>query len=445
MEPNLVEKYDTAVPRYTSYPPVPLWKESKMNEQDWLGHLAASYNATEGLSLYIHLPFCEALCTYCGCNKRITRNHAVEVPYIKALIQEWAIYLESLPERPLIKQLHLGGGTPTFFAPDHLKYLISTILSSCRMDEDAEFSFEVHPASTTHEHLQELYELGFRRVSIGVQDISPVILRVINRQQTRSQIELVTRMARDLGYTSINYDIIYGLPFQTLDNIRETARFIALQRPERIAFYSYAHVPWKSASQRAYSEEHLPQGLNKASLYAEGRELFLKEGYHPLGMDHFCLPEDDLYKHHNEGRMHRNFMGYTTSHSNCLIGLGTSAISECGTAYVQNEKKVELYQDRISSGELPLTKGHFLTQNEKKFKNIILDLMCRDYAIIHDKEITGSTKLESLLKDKLISMDDNKIVVLENGKSLVRNICAAIDPNYHTKPDVRRPVFSRAI
>lgn len=446
MDPHLIEKYNVAIPRYTSYPPVPFWQTEHVQEKQWTDQLINGYNPQEGLSLYIHLPFCENLCTYCGCNKRITKNHDKEAPYIDAVMAEWDIYRAKFQDLPVIRQIHLGGGTPTFFKASELYRLINYILSTSVTAPDHEFSFEVHPTSTNLDHLMALYDVGFRRISIGVQDVSQEVLKIINRRQTIEQVRLVTEWARLVGYTSVNMDIIYGLPKQTEQHIKDTVNEIIDLKPDRLAFYSYAHVPWKSAGQRAYSEEDLPQGVEKSSLYSLGKVLLEQGGYKAVGMDHFCLPNDDLYIAYQNDQMHRNFMGYTSKYTTCMVGLGASSISDSWTAYVQNEKSVERYQETIAQGRLPLIKAHFLNTEEIFFRKIILDLMCKDRA--DWSQMTGSLDtdyLHALRQDELVEFTDHSIDVIGNGTSFVRNICAAIDPIYSLRTNQDVPVFSKAI
>lgn len=446
MNPSLIAKYNKAVPRYTSYPAVPHWQSVAPSQQQWLTELSDSYAKHPELSMYIHLPFCEALCTYCGCNKRITKNHKVESPYIDAVLAEWKIYLNHFDTKPVIKEIHLGGGTPTFFDPENLTRMLTTILDSAVLADDYEFSFEAHPNSTTREHLSSLYDLGFRRISVGVQDVSPNILKAINRQQTSEEVANVTTWAREIGYTSVNYDIIYGLPFQRPMDVWETTKFIAEQKPDRLAFYSYAHVPWKSAGQRAFTIDDVPTGKYKNDLYSLGRYLLEVEGYKSVGMDHFCLPTDSLYESYEKGNMHRNFMGYTNNYTRCSVALGASSISDSWGMYVQNEKHIETYQEIVNSGKLPIIKGHQLDSSEQNTRKHILDLMCRDNtqwgainALNPDQEI-----LSDLASDDLVTFTDNSIQVTEAGRYFVRNICSAIDPLFAESKNGKQ-VFSKAI
>ncbi len=261
MHKDLFAKYDAA-PRYTSYPTVPYWSDEVFSPENWLQHVQNAFSTDRQISLYIHLPFCESLCTYCGCNKHITKNHAVEHPYIDAVLREWRMYLAALSGKPVLRELHLGGGTPTFFHPDNLRYLLENILRDVEVPENHDFGFEAHPWSTSEEHLKTLYELGFRRISIGVQDFDEDLMKLVNRRQTVESVERCTDEARAIGYESVNYDLIFGLPKQTPAHIREDARHVSRLRPDRIAFYSYAHVPWLKRSQCAYSEADLaPQAL----------------------------------------------------------------------------------------------------------------------------------------------------------------------------------------
>lgn len=451
MNTSLIEKYNKAVPRYTSYPTVPHWQTEAPTQEAWIHSVKAAYHEAPGISLYIHLPFCEALCTYCGCNKRITKNHGVETPYIDAVLKEWKLYLAAFDEKPIIKEIHLGGGTPTFFDADNLTRLIGTILADAEVAAEHEFSFEAHPNSTNAEHLKALYDLGFRRISIGVQDVSREILTAINRNQTEDEVKNLTNWARALGYTSVNYDIIYGLPFQKPMNIYNTVQFIAKYRPDRIAFYSYAHVPWKSASQRAFTIDDVPTGIAKNDLYDLGRYLLEAEGYKSVGMDHFCLPEEALYKAYKAGDMHRNFMGYTANYTKCSIALGASSIGDSWGMYVQNEKKIETYQDLVNSGQLPIVKGHELTEEQKTMRAHILDLMCKDKRTwtTDSKEAIMVTphlaNLDELVADGLVRYATNGIRVTEDGKYFIRNICAAIDPIFQEGRTSGQQVFSKAI
>ena len=323
---KLVNKYNVAGPRYTSYPTVPYWNNDSFSLKEWKASLIRSFkesNLKEGISLYIHLPFCESMCTFCGCNKRITKQHHVESPYINAVLKEWRLYLKLLDEKPVIKELHLGGGTPTFFSPEHLKQLINGILKDSILAENYEFSFEGHPNNTTREHLQALYNVGFRRVSYGVQDYNITVQKAIHRIQPFENVKRATEIAKEIGYTSVGHDIIFGLPFQTIEHVKETILKTKALLPDRLAFYSYAHVPWiKGNGQRGFSDSDLPTAELKRAQYELGKKLLAEVGYNEIGMDHFALPTDSLYQSMIQGKLHRNFMGYTASKTQAMIGLG---------------------------------------------------------------------------------------------------------------------------
>lgn len=447
---SLIAKYDIPVPRYTSYPTVPYWASSPPLPEQWICLAKSAFEAHPNISLYIHLPFCERLCTYCGCNTHITQRHDVEIPYIKALLKEWQLYLDILPARPVIQSLHLGGGTPTFFHPQHLKHLLQAIFSEAILADDAELSFEAHPGNTTYEHLQTLYSLGFRRISIGVQDFSDDILRLINRKQTAEDVERVTLQARALGYTSINYDIIFGLPKQTTADIEKTSKKIEGLQPDRIAFYSYAHVPWIKPGQRAYDETDLPRGIEKRMLYELGRSNLENIGYQEIGMDHFALETDELFQAQQQEQLHRNFMGYTPHYTQLSIGLGASSISDSWTAFVQNEKTVKAYQERVNQGELPFFKGHVLTKEDLVLRKHILNLMCKSHTSwVHKEEQTealyeGLDRLEEFVADGLVEFTQNALSITAIGKPFVRNICMALDARYWAKTP-KGLLFSQAV
>ncbi len=447
---DLLEKYDIPAPRYTSYPTVPYWKQEYPSEREWTAQLEAAFGRDQRLSLYLHLPFCERLCTYCGCNKHITRNHSVETPYVDSVLAEWGLYRERLPVRPVLHELHLGGGTPTFFQPENLRRLVEGILRDVKVAEDAEFSFEAHPNGTTQEHLDVLFELGFRRLSVGVQDFDDDILKLIHRFQTREQVERLTEAARATGYTSVNFDLIYGLPRQNREHIYRTMAEVQRLRPDRIAFYSYAHVPWLKNGQRAYDETDLPTGAEKRALYEAGRDLLETDGYSDIGLDHFALPGDALLLAAQNGTMHRNFMGYTAVYTPNMIGLGASAISDAGNAYMQNEKTVADYQAAVREGQLPLLKGHFLNREDRCLRRHILNLMCRyrtEWYLPAQQTPALAETVERLREpeaDGLVKITPFSVQVTPAGKAFLRNICMAFDARYWSKIPGGR-VFSQAV
>jgi oxygen-independent coproporphyrinogen-3 oxidase len=437
MKNSLIQKYNVPGPRYTSYPTVPYWNENDFTYQLWIESLQKSFaesNQKDGISLYIHLPFCESMCTFCGCNKRITKNHDVENPYIEAVIKEWSLYCKLLNERPIIKEIHLGGGTPTFFSPKNLEDLINGIFSYADKAKEHEFSFEGHPNNTTYEHLQKLYNLGFRRVSYGVQDYSKKVQKAIHREQSFHNVAKVTFWAKEIGYTSISHDLIFGLPFQDVEDIIDTIEKTNSLQPDRLAFYSYAHVPWiKGNGQRGFSDENVPKDAEKRKLYEIGKQLLYKNEYHEIGMDHFALKSDHLYTAFKDGKLHRNFMGYSASKTQLMIGLGVSSISDSWYSFAQNVKSIEDYYQLLEWDKLPVVKGHILTQEDLIIRKHILNLMCKfettwseesDYF----KEIPEIlVQLKEMENDGLLTIENKKINVTEAGKPFVRNICMAFD------------------
>jgi len=430
---NLVSKYNVAGPRYTNYPTVPYWDNETFSVDGWKSSLLRSFNESndsEGISIYIHLPFCESLCTFCGCNKRITKRHEVEMPYIVALLKEWDLYCNLLGDKPKIKELHLGGGTPTFFSPEHLKKLINSIIKRATLADGFEFSFEGHPNNTTRVHLQTLYDLGFRRVSFGVQDYNPTVQKAIHRVQPFENVKRVTEQAREIGYTSIGHDIIFGLPFQEIEHVEHTILKTKELLPDRLAFYSYAHVPWiKGNGQRGFNDSDLPSAQNKRQQYELGKKMLAEVGYHEIGMDHFALTTDTLYKSMENAKLHRNFMGYTASKTKVMIGLGVSSISDSWYGFAQNVKTIEEYYKLIEADEIPVYRGHILTNEDLIIRKHILNLMCNfktswEREFLYFSELPDVLiKLKEMEDDGLLIINQDNIEVTLKGQPFIRNIC----------------------
>ena len=437
MSSSLISKYNVPGPRYTSYPTVPYWNNNHFTQKDWISDTLESYNqsnASEGISLYVHLPFCESLCTFCGCNKRITKNHNVETPYLESLQQEWELYLKMFPEKPIIKEIHLGGGTPTFFSPENLATMLRRILGKATIAENPSFSFEGHPNNTSREHLQTLFDFGFTRVSYGVQDYNIEVQLAIHRLQPFVNVKRVTETAREIGYTSVGHDIIFGLPFQKKEHIIYTIEKTKELMPDRIAFYSYAHVPWiKGNGQRGFKDEDLPSASEKRDMYQTGKQMLEEAGYVEIGMDHFALKSDSLYKAMEEKILHRNFMGYTESKTQLMLGLGVSAISDSWYSFAQNVKNVEEYQELVTQGILPVYRGHKLTSEDLLIRRHILNLMCKLETSWEAPELKFPELPEVLINlkemeaDGLIEIGSNYIKVKEIGRPYVRNVCMAFD------------------
>lgn len=429
---SLISKYNVPGPRYTSYPTVPYWENESFTTEAWAQSLKTQ--DSNALSLYIHLPFCESLCTFCACNKRITKRHEVEEPYLEAVLKEWKMYLEVLNEKPQIKEIHLGGGTPTFFSPENLEYLIKFILGTAIVTNDIEFSFEGHPNNTTEDHLSTLNKLGFTRISYGIQDYNPKVQIAIHRIQSFENVKKATENARKLGYKSVGHDIIFGLPLQTLDDVINTINYTKKLMPDRIAFYSYAHVPWtKGNGQRGFSEDDLPTPEEKRKQYETGKKMLEEIGYMEIGMDHFALPDDDLSIAYKEGYLHRNFMGYTITNTKTMIGLGVSAISDSWTAFAQNEKKLEDYYARLKENKLPVAKGHLLNEEDLIIRQQVLNLMCNfetSWSKMEEEMINFDQiikELKEFKNDGLLEYTDYSVKVHDKGRVFIRNICMAFD------------------
>lgn len=452
---QLFKKYNVPGPRYTSYPTVPYWDTSP-TESQWIEHISQSLDQAHqqdvGSALYIHIPFCQSLCTYCGCNTRITRNHEVGKPYIQTLIRELDLYLDKLGKKTLpVSEIHLGGGTPTFLTPQELGSLIEQILARSTLLSDREFSLEADPRVTTQDHLSVLSQLGFTRLSLGIQDFDPRVQDIVHRIQSKDQVRAVTDTARELGFDSVNYDLIYGLPLQTLESVRGTIQAVQELRPDRIAFYAYAHVPWIKPGQRRFTEADLPSGDEKRALYELGRKMLEDVGYQEIGMDHFALKSDSLWKSSQNHHLHRNFMGYTSRQVSPLIGLGVSAIGDSWTAFMQNEKLLEKYQERVQAGQIPILRGHILGPEDQVIRRHILNLMTR-FETKWDKESGLYTqyldqvpaRLAELVTDGLVRVETNACQVTDLGRPFLRNICMAFDARL-TRQAPATQLFSQTI
>lgn len=434
LNPLLVQQYDQPVPRYTSYPTVPFW-QNEIDADNWQNQFTrqfTTHNAANGISIYIHLPFCESLCTYCGCNKKITGNHSVEEDYLQTIEKEWKLYRKRMGQTPVIREIHLGGGTPTFFSAQNLRRIITMLTKNSIVHPYHEFSIEGHPNNTTREHLQVLFSLGFRRISYGVQDLDPEVQHIINRIQPFENVKRATDQARETGFTSVNFDLIYGLPRQTLQRIENTIEQVLTLQPERIAFYSYAHVPWTSKGQRLFNESDLPPAAAKIQLYLRGKELLMANGYHDIGMDHFALTHDELYLAQQNGKLHRNFMGYTTQNTGVLLGLGVSAISDLGNAFAQNDKTLHNYYADINAGKLSVKRGFFLNNEDIAFRQYIKDIACKGSTVFQPEHLAVMEELcfpqlVQPARDGLVIYDKTQLQLTEQGHYFIRNICSAFD------------------
>jgi oxygen-independent coproporphyrinogen-3 oxidase len=456
MNKELYRKYNVAGPRYTSYPTVPYWDASPTADQ-WIdalrGALDKAAKDNTGAAIYAHIPFCESLCTYCGCNTRITRNHAVSSPYIQTLLKEFDLYREKLGltgKKLTLSELHLGGGTPTFLTPEELSQFLGGLLEHCEIHPDYEFSIEVDPRVTTKAHLETLKKYHFKRISLGIQDFDPKVQDIVHRIQSVEQVRTITEDARALGFNSVNYDLIYGLPLQTIQSVEQTIAHVIELKPDRIAFYGYAHVPWIKASQRRFTEADLPSGDEKRALYERGRELLEAAGYIEIGMDHFALKTDSLSTATEKKTLHRNFMGYTSRNVSPIIALGVSAIGDAWTAFAQNEKLLETYTNMVHDNQIPIMRGHVLNQEDLILRQHILNLMTKlstewSDANLQTDILDGvAEKLEEMKKDGLVKIQGSHCEVTEEGRAFLRNVCMAFDARLIRKaPETR--LFSQTV
>ncbi|WP_339884216.1 oxygen-independent coproporphyrinogen III oxidase [Polaribacter vadi] len=451
---SLIQKYNIPGPRYTSYPTVPFWDAATFSKEKWIESFKKSFiksNEKEGISLYIHLPFCESLCTFCACHKHITKRHEVEEKYIQTVLKEWQLYVNLVDETPIVKELHLGGGTPTFFSKEQLQILMDGLFNIAKKHLEAEFSFEGHPNNTTKDQLQTLYNCGFERVSFGVQDYNLKVQEAIHRVQLFEAVEQVTKWAREIGYTSVSHDLIFGLPHQTKENVIYSINKTKELQPDRISFYSYAHVPWvKGVGQRGFNEDDLPKDEEKRHLYEIGKELFAELGYEEIGMDHFALKSDSLYKATINKTLHRNFMGYTSSKTQLMVGLGMSSISDSWFGFAQNVKTVKEYQQLVNKGEIPVFRGHILSEEDTVIRKHILNMMCHFKTSWDTKETqiknidTHLALLKELEEDGLVQIEKTSLSIPEKARPFIRNICMAFDVHLLSKKPTTK-LFSQTI
>ncbi|MBT3342445.1 MAG: oxygen-independent coproporphyrinogen III oxidase [Gemmatimonadetes bacterium] len=451
---ELLARYDRPGPRYTSYPTA-----VEFSDEFTTAHYVRCLNelpADDEISLYVHVPFCEHRCHFCGCHVIATRHGEVAAKYLEYLEKEIALVAAQLEHRPKVVQYHWGGGTPTYLTPEQMRHLQRSVESHFDIQPGAEVAIEVDPRVTTTQHIDTLLELGFNRISMGVQDFDPAVQEAIGRHQTKEEASQLYAYCREKGITSINIDLIYGLPGQTPESFQRTLDAVNELRPDRLAVYSYAHVPWKVGNQKRIDETLLPQRDDKFALLASAIRAFSEAGYDMLGMDHFALPEDELAKALGGRRLHRNFMGYTVQRSPTMLGLGISAIGEASGAYIQNQKKLSTYYADIDAGRLPVERGYATSDDDKLRKHVILELMCNLYLDIADVQSrfginfaeTFATELSELrdgpVQDGFVSITDEAIEVLPRGQLFVRNVCMPFD-RYLREKVRNKPTFSRTV
>ena len=445
MNRDLLAKYDVPVPRYTSYPTAPQWSDTPQPDE-WRASLAASVApADASVSVYVHVPFCESLCTFCGCNTVITRDHAREEPYVDLVLRELDTYLAAAPtlsDRP-VRHVHLGGGTPTFLAPASLDRLAGEIHRRLpSRGEHFEGSIEADPRVTSADHLAALAQHGFQRLSLGVQDFDDEVQALVNRRQSYELVERLTAQARATGFVSVNFDLIYGLPGQTPASARHLADLVADLRPDRLAVYSFARVPWIKPAQRKFRDDQVPAGAEKRALYEILRDRLMAEGYVELGLDHFALPHDSLAVAAESGSLHRNFMGYAERPTTTLLGLGVSAISETADCYHQNEKILPVYERRVQAGEVPTLRGHKLSADDQRRRDRIRRLMTTFRTPIDENEEADAREfLAPLVADGLVAIDHGELRILPGGRAFLRNAASFFD-RYYRSTQPAGPMYS---
>ncbi len=452
---DLVKKYDRPGPRYTSYPTAPQFNES-FTESDFIDELIKTNNAENqpDLSLYYHIPFCDTLCYFCGCNMIVSRNRERISKYLGYLKNEIDLFRTYVRPGRKVAQLHWGGGTPTHLNPDEIKELGSYIKENFEFKEDAENSCEIDPRELTREHLEALREIGFNRISMGVQDFNEKVQKAVNRIQPEDMTRQVIQWVRELGYHSFNLDLIYGLPFQTVGEFEKTVDTIIDISPDRIALFNYAHVPWMKKHMALIKPEDLPTPEEKLQILKMSVAKLTDAGYVFIGMDHFAKPEDDLSKALKEKRLYRNFQGYSTNAGTDLYAMGITSISQFGDIYAQNVKTEKEYFDKLDNGSIPTYKGYKMNDDDKLRKDVIMKVMCDfelDFAEIENKYgiefekyfAWGLDNLKEMIDDGLVQIENRKLTVNEMGRLLIRNVAINFDGFIERKEDTAK--YSRTV
>lgn len=453
--PELIAKYDKPGPRYTSYPTAPQFTQEFTALHYRKALQRAAQRVNEPLSLYIHVPFCEARCTYCGCNIVISPHRGPEEAYLDAVEQELSMLAEALGARRTLSQMHWGGGTPTYLTPSQCARLFAAVATRFNFTKDAEVAVEVDPCVTTEEHLEVLSSLGFNRISMGLQDLNPQVQEAVHRVQSLDITKALTTKARELGFVSVNLDLMYGLPYQTPDSFAQTAKTVVSElSPDRVAVFSYAHVPWIKPHQRALESMPLPRGFAKFQIFAAAAQVFLEAGYRFIGMDHFAKPEDELSLALERGTLHRNFMGYTVLPATDLVGVGLTAIGDLAGAYVQNEKNLARYQRTVRSGEFPVERGIRRSPEDELRGAVIRKLICsftlpfswvREHFQVEPTSYFAQelSELAPFVEDGLLVVNGDGITVLPQGRVFIRNICMPFDT--YLRRESGKPIYSRTV
>jgi len=453
----LIKRYDRPGPRYTSYPTAVEFHDGFTADSYRERLTAAAAAITEPLSLYVHLPFCEERCAYCGCAVIATQKREVAATYLEYLSREIGMLASHLGGRRRVVQYHWGGGTPTYLTLDQIARLDATIRRHFDIGSDDECAIEIDPRVTTREQITLLRHLGFTRLSFGIQDFTEVVQEAIRRHQPLDQTRALYWFAREAGFDSINFDLVYGLPRQTVDSFRRTLDSVTDMLPDRIAVYSYAHVPWLRPNQKVIDPADLPDASGKRALLGSAIDTFVRAGYVPIGMDHFALPDDDLATAARERRLHRSFMGYTTRPAPDSVAVGISAIGDVHGAFAQNHKTLARYYQAIDTGTFPIERGYALSDDDKLRRYVITELMCNfhlsrtvveakfgiDFGEYFANELTNLGAPDGPIADGLLDAYNESLTVTPRGRLFVRNVCMAFDR--YLASHQGRPVFSRTI
>lgn len=452
---ELLKKYDRPGPRYTSYPTAPEWS-ADFGPEEYRTALNQVAAENDPLSLYFHIPFCKERCRYCGCTTVITQNADRVERYLDQLDREMGLVTAHFPVRKRVMQLHWGGGTPTHLTCPQIERLFGSIAKRFDIDPAGEMAIEVDPRVTSESQLRLLRKLGFNRISLGVQDLTPQVQEAIGRNQTAEETIVLFNFCREIGFTGINVDLIYGLPYQSVENFAATIAEIVRLGADRVAVYSFAYLPDIRPHQRLIRPEWLPSAEMKYDLFATAVDKFLEAGYSQIGMDHFAQPTDELARALDEGRLYRNFMGYTTRSTRDSIGFGMSAISELAHTFTQNLSKIDAYGEAIDSGRLAIYRGARLSLDDRIRQEAILSLMCNFGLRFDDLDSRFQIKsreyfarelgeLKAFIEDGFLTVDDDRVTVLPRGRIFVRNIAMVFDAYLRKSGKEDGPVFSRTI
>lgn len=446
---SLIQRYDLAGPRYTSYPTAPQFRES-FSEKTLLNAIAQSNDLSLPLSLYFHIPFCDTLCYYCGCNKVVTHNKGRALPYLERMIQEMALYAEQIDSNRQVQQIHWGGGTPTFISDSEMSLLMKSTRRLFKLADDAqgEFSIEIHPGRVSIQTMAHLRQLGFNRVSMGIQDFDTRVQNAVNRFNSQEQVANLVQALRRQNYRSISMDLIYGLPLQTCHSLKQTLNKVIDLSPERLSVFNYAHLPHLFKSQKLIREEDLPSPAQKLEMLHQCIEQLQSAGYIYIGMDHFAKPGDELVLAQERGDLQRNFQGYST-HGDCdLLAFGVSSISKINHVYVQNAKDLNRYQQHLDQSLLPIEKGFSLNSEDQLRAFVINQLICHfhlDFALVMREfgvDVSHHfqyelTQLQPMVEDGLISIGHNQLQVHNSGRMLIRRICMVFDEYLNNSQQIR--------